>query len=722
MPRMERDDHRFGRRVAPTALRFDSPARLNGARARPHEGDLDFLPKPGERSMTHVLHLRTSARPPIFARVTRLLRATGLTVCAVCSMGAAASSFADPLVFTPPDPQLAALETCPGPASSRVVVTTSPTDALWSASSDSAWLTVSPAAATGTCTITISAAVSSFAPGTYTGRLVFVAGASTQRLSVLTTVDPYDANITGDRVKWRQRHDLFTHSDDRARLIVRDTNGALLIAGETGDGTNVDACITVCAPDGTMKWTRSYDGPDHLADRPVAVAPDGRGGAFLCVASQTLTQDLDVVLCRYDPDGNAQPPLRYDGSVHQSDHPTGMGTDASGQAFILAKSVETGARTDLVVLVATGTGAWLRVTNMVGTCDPGEVPATYPIGLMAVTPDGCILASRANRKHSHYTETLDLKIGPQGAVLWEHPGEGSVVPGPDGTLYYYGRSRVTRWNAEHTLRLWDRQISEGQIFIYFSPARLLVAPDGACFLTGTYFWNKPWYTVVKIDPQGTQAWYWVHYGSIFSGGEWLYESALDAQTNLYLMGSGGTVLLAPTGEELGVLTARPGEFGQALQDAEGGVILAGSTSDGPSRGDIDLIRYWGPHLDDADSDRLPNAWEATHFTNAYAGRPWEDVDLDGYDNLAEWVLDTVPTAVTSRFSLGVAADAMNRLALSFQPRSTSRLYAVEACSDPAAGLWSPLTGSLTNDTADLRTVVDRQEHTSRLYRVRVQVP
>jgi len=61
--------------------------------------------------------------------------------------------------------------------------------------------------------------------------------------------------------------------------------------------------------------------------------------------------------------------------------------------------------------------------------------------------------------------------------------------------------------------------------------------------------------------------------------------------------------------------------------------------------------------------------------------------------------------------------------ISFSPRLPGRTYTVRSSTDLSSGSWEPLSGAITTDNGDQRTVLDPDELSARkFYRVEITLP
>lgn len=91
-------------------------------------------------------------------------------------------------------------------------------------------------------------------------------------------------------------------------------------------------------------------------------------------------------------------------------------------------------------------------------------------------------------------------------------------------------------------------------------------------------------------------------------------------------------------------------------------------------------------------DGLDDSWQVGYFgvgnTNA---APDLDVDGDGFDNLGEYIADTVPTNLFSFLRI-IAMSNQPAARLVLVPSSPNRAYALDAAPDLLSGPWSPVPG------------------------------
>ncbi len=121
---------------------------------------------------------------------------------------------------------------------------------------------------------------------------------------------------------------------------------------------------------------------------------------------------------------------------------------------------------------------------------------------------------------------------------------------------------------------------------------------------------------------------------------------------------------------------------------------------------------------DDDSDGLPNDWESEFFGDNTSAAPTGDDDLDGMNNLREYISGTVPTnglsffAVESFYLSGGQAIQFDSV--------TGRIYSLDYITDPAAGdTWTEWTNGIQGNGTSI--AVTNEGGTVRIYRLKVEL-
>lgn len=145
---------------------------------------------------------------------------------------------------------------------------------------------------------------------------------------------------------------------------------------------------------------------------------------------------------------------------------------------------------------------------------------------------------------------------------------------------------------------------------------------------------------------------------------------------------------------------------------------------------FNLVGTSNSPLFDADADGLPDAFEIQHFREIYFHTATNDPDNDDADNYDEYVADTVPNSSSSVFTIGIARQSNDDIAVSFSS-STARQYRTDFNSEFPTNFsaWVSASnyfygcGGLTNWIDDgTESGVHPSNAAFRAYRVRVKIP
>ncbi|HRZ12283.1 MAG TPA: FG-GAP-like repeat-containing protein [Kiritimatiellia bacterium] len=124
---------------------------------------------------------------------------------------------------------------------------------------------------------------------------------------------------------------------------------------------------------------------------------------------------------------------------------------------------------------------------------------------------------------------------------------------------------------------------------------------------------------------------------------------------------------------------------------------------------------------DYDQDSMADLWEqAQGLDPSYAGDAHGDKDDDKYDNLSEYVADTIATDSNSFLSL-IQIRKTNSVAVVFSCTNT-RIYSLEYNVELATGQWSSVVGPSNGTDSGAMTLTDTNNAVQRSYRVGVSRP
>jgi len=117
----------------------------------------------------------------------------------------------------------------------------------------------------------------------------------------ITTVK-YDSQ---GNLAWTASYDGGFQEADFASDIAIDANSNIYVSGDSyNPATGFDIVILKYNSQGTLLWQAIYDGPAHSDDRWSHLAIDSYGNVYMLCSSNSPATGEDVVLVKYDTDGN----------------------------------------------------------------------------------------------------------------------------------------------------------------------------------------------------------------------------------------------------------------------------------------------------------------------------------------------------------------------------------------------------------------------------------
>lgn len=118
---------------------------------------------------------------------------------------------------------------------------------------------------------------------------------------------------------------------------------------------------------------------------------------------------------------------------------------------------------------------------------------------------------------------------------------------------------------------------------------------------------------------------------------------------------------------------------------------------------------------------IPYSWLTQYgITNKTDSVETNDADVDGVNNLDEYIADTNPTNANSRFAVGLTASG-NQIVLGINPSSTGRVYGVETKTNLMDSVWDPATNNIYGNGSNLEIRVSGDAD-RKFYRAKVGLP
>lgn len=158
---------------------------------------------------------------------------------------------------------------------------------------------------------------------------------------------------SGGFEQWNVRYNSPQNSIDAAFDMTVDGSGNVYVSGE-GIGPDTTRYFTIVKynTEGTLQWTTRYNdvGADYTDNNLTPIAIDDAGNVYVAGASFGQTTRFDIVILKYDPNGNQLWVRRYNGIGNGDDIPVAIVLDKSGNLYITGESYGSGTGKDYVTL------------------------------------------------------------------------------------------------------------------------------------------------------------------------------------------------------------------------------------------------------------------------------------------------------------------------------------------------------------------------------------
>ncbi len=241
-------------------------------------------------------------------------------------------------------------------------------------------------------------------------------------------------------IRWSKRYNGPANNVDMGTGVTSDANGNVYVCGHSmGAEFNPDYVVLKYDPNGNLLWERRYSNGDR--DVPITILLDSHRNVLVSGWSASANM-LDYVTIKYDNDGNQLWLQRYDGPGHGDDVLRQMVLDEADNVYICGRSWGAGVSWDFgtVKYSSSGQQLWVRRVDVIGGPDESNS--------LAVTPDGLVVAGWTDIGGN--ADVMTVKYDRNGNLLWQRiydsPSHGIdraqyVVSDKNGRTYVTGRAQ-----------------------------------------------------------------------------------------------------------------------------------------------------------------------------------------------------------------------------------------------------------------------------------------
>jgi outer membrane protein assembly factor BamB len=200
------------------------------------------------------------------------------------------------------------------------------------------------------------------------------------------------------------------------RAVATDNAGHVFVTGDSGNDFQTAAYN---AANGTLLWSKSYNGKGNSEDLPCGIAVGGNGNVYVTGLSPGVGTAYDIVTIAYSSGGVPLWTNIYNGSANGNDTPRAITVGPEGNVYVVGQSSEAVQSWVVLAYSSTGTPLW---TRLVGSAGANGV-ATDGCGNVYVS-GGVSGGASSGFTVAAYTST--------GVPLWSNT---TNAPGSSGALY-----------------------------------------------------------------------------------------------------------------------------------------------------------------------------------------------------------------------------------------------------------------------------------------------
>ncbi len=157
----------------------------------------------------------------------------------------------------------------------------------------------------------------------------------------------YEPN--GDTL-WTSSYHWEGSTMDEGNYVDCDTAGNIFVVGTAFNSGKFDLLTVMFSPDGDTLWGRIYDGPGNGAEYARGIATDIEGNVYVTAISQGDGTNGDIVVLKYNAAGNLIWERRYDSGANNTDDPSALDIDSSGNVYVAGESTGIGTGPDVILI------------------------------------------------------------------------------------------------------------------------------------------------------------------------------------------------------------------------------------------------------------------------------------------------------------------------------------------------------------------------------------
>lgn len=342
-------------------------------------------------------------------------------------------------------------------------------------------------------------------------------------------------------LSWSKVYNGYGNSTEVPRALAIDVNGDVIVGGYAF-GVSDDFLALKYSPDGTLKWAKQYDYNDR-EEQVKGMALDAIGNIYLTGPTAKFTGD-DFLAMKIGTDGTQIWAKSFNGVADNMDTPAAIGVDTDGNVYVTGTTISS-PYSDILTIKYSNSGdtVWTNIFN--STSNYTDAPTS-----LAIDANGNVIISgnSSSGQTTSWDDILVLKYLSDGTQSWKTTWTGpltnqdlakAMTLDADGNIYVVGSSNTGTWTDYVTLEvLADGNISWSKTYNGTgakTDVGLAIQLDNSknVIVTGNANATNTDYLTIKYDNDGTQLWTKAYNGT---SNDQPYALAVDASGNIVVTG------------------------------------------------------------------------------------------------------------------------------------------------------------------------------------------
>lgn len=351
---------------------------------------------------------------------------------------------------------------------------------------------------------------------------------------------------------WVKTYNGEANGGDYSFALAIDNQNSVYVTGRSDRGGPTFSDITTIKynSNGVVQWIAFYNGPANLLDEASCIRVDGSGNVYVAGRSEggSATNE-DIVVVKYDINGNQLWAQRYDGTAHNIDRATSLDVDAQGNVLVCGTDLNSGTGSDYVLIKYNSNGIEQWVKNYNGNANGGDQANVVKVDAAG----NSYITGFVDNASSSY-DFFTVKVNTDGVTQWTatYNGQGNLGDFPtamtidnSGNVYVTGKSTGTAFinDSNYATIKYNSQGVQQWVAIYKNSnnsvdvARSIALDDmGNVYVTGASTSNTMNdYTTIKYKNSGLQEWV-LKYNGTSDNDDYSNVVTVDANHNVYVTG------------------------------------------------------------------------------------------------------------------------------------------------------------------------------------------